>query len=309
MKNLLIRYGRKPEEAFVEMLRFTAMIVFTIGLAIYSPLFQLTLVLVPAFYTALTFRNGILFSILSFVISILAFAFISESYSLLFFFGILSSMGIIVGESNYRKNNMMLSIMMGAMVIVINMVAMIYIQNKISGIDFVEYLLNNYFALLEENGMNDMIRMNMNELKSTIRITLPAVIMSMGISMGILNYFISGRIVNRMGKGLHIFRSFWEFTLPGSALIAIFVSIIGIGIGELVSGYSAEIMLANMKVLYSTLFFIQGLSIIDFLALRRFKPVVRSLFFLILIFTVFTYPFLATIGALDLVFNIRRLKK
>ncbi len=309
MKNLFIRYGRKPNEALNETLRFTAIILLSIALALYNPLFQLTLVLVPAFFTALTFRNGILFSIISFLVSLLSVAFVSSNYPLIFFLGIISSMGILVGEINYRKNDMLLSIVIGTLVIVFNIVAVIYIQGRISGTDYVEYLLNSYFKMLEQSGAKDMFAMSFSELKSTIRVTLAAIIMSMGFSLGVINYFIAGSIVNKMNKSLPGFRYFWEFTLPGSALIGVFVSIIGVGIADLVSGYSAEIMLQNLKILYSALFFVQGLSVLDFIALRRLKGILRTFIIVFLIFTVFSYPFLVSLGALDLVFNIRRLKK
>lgn len=309
MKNLFIRYGRKPNEAMIETLRFTAIILLSIGLVMYNPIFQLTFFLVPALYTALTYRNGILFSILSFVISVFAMIFVSGNSSLLFIFGLMATMGIIVGETNYRKNNMMLSIIMGSMVIIINFVAMIYIQNKVSGIDFIEYMINTYFALLEEGGMTDMISMNLSELKSAVRITIPALIMSMGISIGVLNYFVAGNLVNKMNQNSDGFRNFWEFTLPGSALMGILVSMVGIGLAELLTGYSTEIIFSNIKILYATLFFIQGLAVIDFITLRKLKPILRTLIFVVLIFTVFFYPFLATMGALDLVFNIRRIEK
>ena len=81
MKNLFIRYGRKPNEAMIETLRFTAIILLSIGLVMYNPIFQLTFFLVPALYTALTYRNGILFSILSFVISVFAMIFVSGNSS------------------------------------------------------------------------------------------------------------------------------------------------------------------------------------------------------------------------------------
>lgn len=309
MKNLLIRYGKTPKEAFAESARFTAITLLCIVLAMLHPVFQLTLVLVPALYTALTHRNGILFSVLSFAIVLLSVSLSTGNYPLIFFLGILSSMGILVGEASYRKNNMMMAIMLGAMVIILNFVAMIYIQNKISGGDFVEYMLNSYFAMVEENGLGNMVNFDLIELKNMMRMTLPAIILSSGISFGVLNYFFAGSIINKMNKGLPIYRYFWEFSLPGSALIAVFVSIIGVGIADLVSGYSAEVLIDNLKILYSTLFFIQGLSLIDFLFIRRFKPFMRALIFVVLIFTVFTYPFLTTMGALDLIFNFRRIRK
>ena len=218
-------------------------------------------------------------------------------------------MGILVGEINYRKNNMMLAISLGALVIILNFVLLIYIQNQISGGDFVEFMLNTYFAALEENGFSDMVNYDLVALKNIIRISMPSMIIATGIIFGAVNYFAAGTLVNVMSKSAPVYKYFWEFTLPGSALIAAFITIIGVGIADLVSGYSAEIMIANLRIVYSTLFFIQGLSLIDFLLLRKFRLWIRLIIFGILIFTVITYPFLITMGALDLIFNIRKLKK
>ena len=292
-----------------DAIRFTVLALLTIVLATYDSTLQFVLILLPALYTALTHRNGILFSIISFLLVSLAISLTANNYALLIFVGILCSMGILVGEINYRKNDMVLAISLGALVIIFNFVILVYMQNQAANFDFVDYMLNNYFALLEENGLSQMINYDLTALKNAIRISMPSLIIATGIAFGVVNYFAAGTLIYVMNKFKPSYRFFWEFSLPGSALIAAFVTIIGIGIADLVSGYSAEILIMNLRVVYSTLFFIQGLSLIDFLVIRKFRLWIRLVIFGVLIFTVVTYPFLITMGALDLVFNIRKLKK
>lgn len=292
-----------------EAIRFTILVLLCIVLVTYNPIFQLILVLVPAFYTALTHRNGILFSIMSFLFVSLTIAVTSNNYPLMIFVGILCTMGILVGEINYRKNDMVLAISLGALVIILNFAILVYMQNQISDINFVDYMLNSYFALLEENGLSEMVNYDLVEIKNMIRISMPSMIIATGIVFGVINYFVAGSLINARSRSKSVYKYFWEFSLPGSALVAVFVTIIGVGLADLFSGYSAEVINTNLKIVYSTLFFIQGLSVLDFLLTRRFRLWIRLTIYGIVIFTMVAYPFLITMGALDLVFNIRKLKK
>lgn len=309
MKNLFIRYGRTPQEAIVETLRITAIVIFVLAISMFNPIFQLTLLLVPALYTTITYRNGILFSIGSLLVTFAAVFFVSASVPLSFFLTMMATMGIVVGELYYRQNDMMKAILIGAIVIIANFGLAIYIQNQTSDINFVDYILNSYASMLEESGVDGMMSMSISEIKNILRITLPGIIISIGTVFGTINYFFAGSMVNKLEPSKQSFKKFSEFILPGSTLIAILITILGIGLVELLTGYSTKIMISNLQIVYFVLFFIQGLALIDFMLLRNRPAILRNLVLMVLIFTIFPYPFLVTIGALDMIFNIRRLQR
>lgn len=309
MKNLFIRYGRTPQEAIVETLRITAIVIFVLAISMFNPIFQLTLLLVPALYTTITYRNGILFSIGSLLVTFAAVFFVSSSVPLSFFLTMMATMGIVVGELYYRQNDMMKAILIGAIVIIANFGLAIYIQNQTSDINFVDYILNSYASMLEESGVDGMMSMSISEIKNILRITLPGIIISIGTVFGTINYFFAGSMVNKLEPSKQSFKKFSEFILPGSTLIAILITILGIGLVELLTGYSTKIMISNLQIVYFVLFFIQGLALIDFMLLRNRPAILRNLVLMVLIFTIFPYPFLVTIGALDMIFNIRRLQR
>lgn len=293
----------------MEALQYTIVALLAIALAINIPRLQMSLVLVPAVYTALTHRNGLLFSIMSFVFVSGVVWFTSGAFAMVVFVAILCTMGILVGEISYRKHDMMLAIMLGALVVIANFVLLIVIERNALGIDPVEYLLNGYFQMLKENRIGELVNYDLLELKNMLRISMPGIVIAMGILMGVINYFSAGRILQRAEYGKPIFRYFWEFSLPGSALVAALLTILGVGIADTMTGYSADVMLSNLRVVYSTLFLVQGLALVDYFLLRRLRFPIRITLLILAGATVVTAPFLVTMGALDLVFNIRRLDR
>ncbi|MDO4711980.1 MAG: DUF2232 domain-containing protein [Peptostreptococcaceae bacterium] len=307
MKNLLIRFGREPKEAFREAIRFTTGVLLICFLAKLSQMFQLSIFIVSALYTALTYRNGILFAIGSIVVSSVILFSLSAGGDIVVAMG---SIGVVVGELYYRKRNMMTAIMTAAVMVVLGHVLVIRIANEQLGMDVIEYQFNRIAKTMQEQtGVSDMINYNIEQAKSMMRLLLPSILVTIGLGVGVLNYFFAGSIVDRMDPSKQDFKSFGEFRMPGSALMAALITFAGIYLVSRLMGYEWDTLYYNLAVIYSFLFTLQGLAVIDRMILKSRRSLVRSLVLVTMVFSVFLYPFFVTMGALDSIFNIRKLPR
>ena len=309
MKNLFIRYGRNKKDVVQETLRLSLIILAVSALATSFSLLSLSILIVAPIYTAMTFRNGILYPLISLLMTMGAVAAVASDLSMPFTFLTLATLGILVGEIYYRRKDMSAAIMIGTLVFVANVVLSIYAINQLSDTDFMEFMLNNYAQQMEAGNIQSMINVSTVEIKRMIRSIFPASIISMGFVVGMLNYFMAGRVMNRMDPSQTDFRTFGEFSLPGSMLVAIGVTLAGLWIVPLVTGYSTELIQNNLLMIYSFLFLVQGMSMIDYIFLRPRIPLYRSLMLLTMIFAIFLYPVWITLGAVDAIFNLRRLAR
>lgn len=308
MKNLFIRFGREPQEILPEMLRFTFAVIFLCALMSFFPVFQLSIFIVCALYTALTYRNGILFSIVSMVLSATVFFSLNmgmTAFSIL----MLGSMGIVVGEVYYRKNNMLIAIMTGAVMMIMTVLLSIYSTEQLSGTDFIEYMFNSSAELKAQKELSDMLNYDFEELKTMMRTYLPSFVMVFGLGVGVLNYFFAGQIIRRFVPEQKEFRSFGEFMLPGSAMVALLITLVGVVVVEKLTGYSTDLLKQNLTIIYSFLFTIQGLAVLDRMVMKSRPSFFRNITLVLAVCTFFLYPFFVTVGVLDSIFNIRRLPR
>ncbi len=308
MKNLFVRYGRKSQEIIIEALQFSLVSIVMIVLVLNVPLFQLALFIVPALFTALTYRNGSLAGIAALCGSCGAVYSIYSDANLIVVM-MIGTMGVLVGELYYRKRDMMTAIMAGILVVVAGFGLIIYLQMQMTGGNFLEYFINEYMRTAQEAGLESMMNVDLTEVKFALRYSFPALVIYMGIVFSVINYFFAGRIVTRMNPSEGDFRGFEEFSLPGNALTVLAVTVAGSWLATVLTEYSQDIILNNVLVIYSLLLFIQGLSVVDFLFLKDRHAILRNLVRLILIFSVFPYPLMITVGTMDLIFNIRRLPR
>lgn len=309
MNNLFIRYGRNRNDIVRETVTFSLFSIFLFSVAIFVPSMQFLVMFVPALFTVLTFRNGILPSIVAIFLSAIATFSITNAMDFMFALLVFQTMGLIVGEIHYRKNDMMSTIMIGTIIIVANFGLGIYTITKMSDMSWVDFMINSVFRSIENNQIRNMLNTNMFDLRNYIRSTFPATIISMSFFLGLVNYFVSGKIIKRMEPSNKSFRPFYEFALPGSLFIASLITIAGVLVVSEFIGYSTEILEQNLTFIYSVLFFMQGLSFIDFFLLRDKKPFIRTFVLFAFVFSFFLYPVFIITGAMEGVFNFRRLEK
>ncbi len=309
LKNLFFRYGRDKKVIAQETLRISSIILLVAVLATTFPLFSLSIIIVAPMYTAMTYRNGIAYPLISLLMTMGALLVVPSELSMPFTFLTLATMGILVGEIYYRKKDMSMAIMIGTLVFVANIVLGIYAINQLSGTDFMEFMLNNYAQQLESGAVSSMLNVSSVQMKQTIRSIFPATIIFMGFFVGMLNYFMAGRIITRMSPEQQEFKTFGEFALPGSMLVAIGVTLVGLWAASALSGYSTELITNNLTWLYSFLFLVQGMSMVDYIFLRNRLPMSRTMMLTTMFFAVFLYPVWVTLGAVDAVFNLRRLAR
>ncbi len=303
MKNILIRYGRSPKDVVTEAFRFTVIVLLLLVLVRFFPIFALSMILIPAIYTALTYRTGLLFPLLSLLFVSLFLTLLDADLASLNSVTTGAIMGIAVGEINYRKNDMMTAITVGMLILVANHAIILYLYKLANGSDIVPTIIEEMQKILAQNKMANTI--NEQEMKSMLQTMLPGAIIAQDFVSSLFNYFIAGKIANVNTPENKPFKSFWEFTIPGSASVACLVTLITVLLFSL-TGYAYQDLTTNLMVIYITILLIQGLSVVDFMFLREKTLLIRMT---VMLFLMFFTPVLLLLGVLDAVANIRRLPR
>lgn len=303
MKNILIRTGRDHKEMIREVFRLTVVVMILLLATLIAPIFQMSLFLIPAIYTALAFRTGILFPAISALAVTAMIGMIFPSAQLLNVIFVGAMMGIAVGESNYRKNDMWISITTGMVILLLNYALGIYLYELIEKKDFIDTTIEEARKVMEETSMKGAFNLNQEETRLMIRNMFPSFIIARSIVVSLLNYFIAGRFVNVKGQEKPPFRSFGEFALPGSPFAALIISLLGMFVLNTL-GFTTEIVSMNLTLIYITILCIQGLAVVDYMLLRSRPFLIRML---AMLFCLFLYPALIFLGGLDALVNIRRL--
>lgn len=303
MKNILIRYGRSPQDVFTETFRFTVIVLLLLVLVRFFPILALSMILIPAIYTALSYRTGLLFPLLSALFVSLFVVLLGADVANLNALMTGAVMGIAVGEINYRKNDMMTAITLGMLILVANHAIILYLYKLASGSDIVPAIIEEMQKMLAQNKMANAI--NEYEMKAMLQTMLPGAIIAQDFVSSLLNYFIAGKIANVNKSEDKPFKSFWEFTIPGSASIACLVTLIAVMLFS-IAGYVYQELTTNLMVIYITILLIQGLSVVDFMFLREKTLFIRMT---VMLFLMFFTPILLLLGVLDAIANIRRLPR
>ncbi|MDO5096604.1 MAG: DUF2232 domain-containing protein [Peptostreptococcaceae bacterium] len=303
MKNILIRYGRSPKDVSTEAFRFTVIVLLLLVLVRFFPIFALSMVLIPAIYTALSYRTGLLFPLLSLLFVSLFLIFLGVDLANLNALTTGAIMGIAVGEINYRKNDMITAITVGMLILVANHVIILYLYKLANGSDIVPMIVEEMQKILAQNNMANTV--NEYEMKAMLQTMLPGAMIAQNFVSSVLNYFIAGKIANVNTPENKPFKSFWEFTIPGSASVACLVTLITVLLFSL-AGYAYQDLTTNLMVIFITILLIQGLSVVDFMFLREKALLIRMT---VMLFLMFFTPVLLLLGVLDAIANIRRLPR
>ncbi|MBQ7516643.1 MAG: YybS family protein [Schwartzia sp.] len=166
-------------------------------------------------------------------------------------------------------------------------------------------------AVYESMGLSEeqieQARATLTQNLTLVRLLLPLIVVMMGLTDTILNYYVAGKILARLGNPVPVLPPFTEWRLSGVFLYLFALSILGIYWGQtrdIPLLYQASVNF-NMVALMAGL--VEGLSLYGFLTNRLGWGGGMKTFILLLIF--FVGPLsqiLAFMGLFDTVFDYRR---
>lgn len=308
MNNIFFRYQRDKKEAFLETLRYSVLTVALLLLIKMVPMFALVSFFLPSLFAVITFRNGMIFSLISGIIIATVSSTFLEPLVVLYTTFTIAGVGLVIGEFAYRKRTPALAIFAGAFMVIINMMLLMYAEARMLNVDLVEYIISGYRESFEMQKEMFNLNMDINTFILNLRRTFPGMVVCMGFSISAINYFFTGSILTKLTKKRQI-ATLSEFSLPGN----VFGGMLIVYLMTLFLIYSdylyKDTLIINLTIIFGMLFFLQGLaSIYNFMS-TRIRTIPRNIITLVLCIFMPLYTFVVAIGFIDAVVNLRRIKK
>lgn len=278
------------------------------------------LILFPAGFVVFSIRRNIKLSGLSMVATLLIMSLVvGQTYSV---FLLILFLPITVSLSYLMKNRRKSLEILGFSTVVF-FISILIILNLVdsSGAGFVPQLEASFKAIVESqiNMFQDMdltsyeIAESKELLESAykyILLIVPSILLLASLAMSYASYLVSVLGLKKMGIEIVNIPKFAKFRLPNNILPGVLVMFLVTYIaGQLGFKYLDTITL-NLVALIGFMFFIQGLAVVEHI-LKKMKMFVvfRVILYILFIFTAFMLTAISMVGALDLVFDFRKLKR
>lgn len=308
MNNIFFRYQRDKKEAFLETLRYSILTVALLLLVKMVPLTAFISFFLPSLFAVITFRNGMIFSLLSSLIIALISSTFLEPLSMIYTTFTIAGVGLVIGEFAYRKRTPALAIFAGAFMVILNILLLMYAEAKMMNVDLLDYIISGYKESFQMQKEMFNLDMDVNTFILNLRRTFPGMVVCMGFAISTVNYFFTGSLLTKITKKRQI-ATLSEFSLPGN----VFGGMLIVYLMTLFLIYSdylyKDTLIINLTIIFGMLFFLQGLaSIYNFIS-KKMKPAARNIIIFVLCVFMPLYTFVVAIGFIDAVINLRRIKK
>lgn len=284
--------------------------------------FQPIIMIYPALFIVLGIRQGLIYGATTLAISTLAIGFmvdISSGLFMLVAFGPLT-ISIIYTIKNRKKPIEVLSI--STLIFLISLMAIILITGDIEGVSIIAQLKDVFYQvmdmqleMLDEYQLTNFelfkLRSNLESNFINFLYTVPSIIMITSLIISYLNYLISSLILRRLGYGVVFIPRFSRFKLPRNVIPGIgimFLATIFLGSLEI---FNFEAVVINLYTLGYMVFFLQGLSVIDYKLIQKKIGIIFRLFIVgtIIILSSFIGGIIAITGILDVLLDFRKFRK
>lgn len=266
-------------------------------------------------------RNGLRWGFMTLIVSGIVISMLINpihAFSLVAVFGIL---GLAIGECMHRKFKPVKSLFWGSIAAFISLMVSLGIGIYVMGIDPIGMFYSNFdVALVEaakfyrEQGMDEAAIKSMmhqfSEMLRMMKIVMPGAFVVSAPALALVNYQAARIVLKRLGDNYPGFPSFTHWDLPRWAIIPY-----GISLGLVTYYFKDPTNLlykigANLQVICSFIFILQGIAIIYWFIEKHKKPkwlksVVIGLMFMIS----FLAEVVLFVGLFDLLFDFRKFRK
>ncbi len=286
---------------------------FVIGF-IYIPFLSLLLVLLPVPFLVLATRHGNRYMIFSFLITSLIVGALTGILYPLFIILIFGPMTLIMGYFLKKKANPYRVIGLGTLVSVLSIFVTVQLVDWIAGIYVIDELIvllqsviDHQISALENLNIQPVTR---QEILSYFVIIIPGAFVVQSLMICFLNYYMTAAVLKRLGAEQKELPEFSNFRWPGNIVLGSFIIFILTFATQFIEGIYAQTLLSNMILVFSFIFFLQGIAFISFFIKKT--RIHKSLRMVILGIIVILSPLLtivAIMGLVDALFDMRKLKK
>lgn len=279
----------------------------------------LLMIIIPLPFIVIGVRNGIENTVISMAITSLIVGILVEMYLGISLFLIFTPISLGLTYCIRKRKKVSETVLIGAAAFFISVAVVVLLEAKLEGLNFVKSLeqdLSQFLAIqidmLKDMGLTNYELLQTEDLLEMtydyMIILIPSLLFVTSLIISYINNIFSFIVLRRMGYGVVRYPSFSRFKLPYNIMPGIAVMFITTFIiGKLNIPYH-EALLLNITFLIGFIFFVQGLSVLDFLL----KKVKIRLIFRIIILNVLLIPMsgiIFFIGVLDSILDMRKIRK
>lgn len=281
---------------------------------------DVVLILFPVLFIVNSIQDGLGEGVTNMVVTLIIIS-IVESLNVGLFLAISFAPFTIIISFLIKKRKGNAKILGFSSIVFFISILIMVVITKLLGVDIVKYIETTFRQLLDSQlesyesvGLSnyEFFRMSetLEDAYKQVLLFIPSIFLLISSVGSYISYWLSGIILGRLGIQIINIPKFSKFSLPKDIMPG---SILMFGatflIGKLGFSYY-EAVFMNIGVLLMIGFFIQGLSVIDyFLNKLRFNLVLKIVFYITFIFNQSLISIITIIGLIDLIFDLRKIRK
>lgn len=266
-------------------------------------------------------RNGLRWSIMTLVVAGAVLGAILGPIQAFTFMSIFGLMGLALGEALRRGYSATKILGIASVATLISIVFSLFVTTYIMGTDPISFMFDGFEKYLAESseyyeafGMSKEATAQAMEsnkqMLAAIKLALPASFVLCGPLLSVVNYYVLGKVLARVGMTVPALPLFKKWYVPAWVIWPYALSIMGLSFfGE--NEYPLLYHIAvNLQMLAGVAFFIQGLALVWWATERFEKPKAWAIIFVAAAFGIPLVSMIAVLaGAVDTVFDYRELRE
>lgn len=278
------------------------------------------LILFPAPFIVFGVKNGIITNITNIIVTSLLIGIFGSAghglFLLMVFLPIILTMQYLIQS---RKSNMEI-LGISSLVFFISILIILSMANA-GGIEYINELEGNIQQILltqlEKYQEMDLTSYQFLEIQERLEVEfrqslliIPSVLMVISLLVSYLNYLVVTIGLDRVGIKIVGKPKFSKFKLPNNIIVGLIIMFSSVFIMDKMDYLYTETVSLNLTTLAGFMFLIQGLSVVDHFFIKiKLLPLVRFIIYIMFIFNQSIIMGLIIIGFIDVIFDLRKIRK
>ncbi len=281
---------------------------------IYIPFLALLLLFLPVPFLVLATRYGNRYVVFSFLITSIIVGALTGIIYPIFIVLLFGPMTLIMGHFLKKKANPYRVIGLGTLVSVLSIFIVVQLVDWVAGIYVIEELISMLQSVIDhqigalEN--LDIQTVSGEDLLSYLVMIIPGAFVVQSLLICFLNYYMTVAVLKRLRVEQQELPEFSNFRWPTNIVLGSFIIFMLTLATQFIEGLYTQTLLTNITLIFSFIFFLQGIAFISFFIKKTKTP--KFLRMIILGLIVILSPLLtlvAVLGLVDALFDMRNLRK
>ena len=281
---------------------------------IYIPFLALLLILLPVPFLVLATRHGNRYVVFSFLITSIIVGALTGIIYPIFIVLLFGPMTLVMGYFLKRQANPYRVIGLGPLISVFSIFIVVQLVDWVAGIYLIDELILMLQSVIDhqigalEN--MDIQAISREELLSYLVIIIPGAFVVQSLLICFLNYYMTAAVLKRLGIDQQELPEFSNFRWPGNIVLGSFIIFILTFATQFIEGIYAQTLLTNITLIFSFVFFLQGIAFISFFIKKtRVNKFIRMVILGVIVILSPLLTIVAIMGLVDALFDMRNLKK